>query len=266
MGSDDEFAGGPAWPSASASLERGGGGDAGVGVEVGGREDEEGEETRGGDGGWGGGGDPGVGVEVGGREDGEGKRGKGDGSGGVGGGCGAGGAVGGSCGSGVGVGGGGGGACNCVGCGEGATAAVYRDPNGSLLAGINSTIVTTSPLAAEVLAVKETLIMSRNFQMEKVIIESDNHILVQALKSHASIAVIQVILDDILYSVKGMSNCGFTWAPRETNLLAHEVAKLTVVSVTFGSDLKEKGRIRTSVVKESRGTTGGKEDSIRSGR
>ncbi|XP_057761018.1 uncharacterized protein LOC130981438 [Arachis stenosperma] len=74
----------------------------------------------------------------------------------------------------------------------GATAAVYRDPNGSLLAGINSTIVATSPLAAEALAVREALIMSRNFQMEKVIIESDNQILVQALKSHASIEAIQV--------------------------------------------------------------------------
>ncbi|XP_057734045.1 uncharacterized protein LOC130949302 [Arachis stenosperma] len=109
----------------------------------------------------------------------------------------------------------------------GATTAVYRDPNGSLLTGINSTIVATSPLAAEALAVREALIMSTNFQMEKVIIESDNQILVQALKSHASIADIQVILDDILYLVKGIPNCGFTWAPKEENLLAHEVAKLT---------------------------------------
>ncbi|XP_016194928.1 uncharacterized protein LOC107635893 [Arachis ipaensis] len=109
----------------------------------------------------------------------------------------------------------------------GATAAVFKDSNGSLLTGINSTIVATSPLAAEALAVREALIMSKKFQMEKVIIESDNQILVQALKSHASIADIQVILDDILYLVKGMPNCGFTWAPREANLLAHEVAKLT---------------------------------------
>ncbi|XP_015962288.1 uncharacterized protein LOC107486249 [Arachis duranensis] len=109
----------------------------------------------------------------------------------------------------------------------GTTAAVYRDPNGSFLTGINSTIVANSPLAAEALAVREALILSRNFQMEKVIIESDNQTLVQALKSHAPIAAIQVILDDILYLVKGMPNCGFTWAPREANLLAHEVAKLT---------------------------------------
>ncbi|RYR33899.1 hypothetical protein Ahy_A10g048567 [Arachis hypogaea] len=75
----------------------------------------------------------------------------------------------------------------------GATAAVFRDHNGTLLSGINSTIVATSLLALEALS--------------KVIIESDNQMLIQALKSHASITEIQV--------------------PREANSLAHEVAKLT---------------------------------------
>ncbi|XP_057761092.1 uncharacterized protein LOC130981521 [Arachis stenosperma] len=109
----------------------------------------------------------------------------------------------------------------------GATAVVFRDHNGTLLSGINSSIVATSPLAAEALAVRAALILSRNFQMQKVIIESDNQILIQALKSHVSIAEIPVILQDILHLVRGIPNCGFTWVPREANSLAHEVAKLT---------------------------------------
>ncbi|RYR28231.1 hypothetical protein Ahy_B01g052353 isoform B [Arachis hypogaea] len=109
----------------------------------------------------------------------------------------------------------------------GAMAAVFRDRNGTLLSGINSSIVATSPLAMEALAVKAALIISQNFQIEKVIIESDNQILIQALKSHASIAEIQVILQDILHLARGIPSYGFTWVPREANSLAHEVAKLT---------------------------------------
>ncbi|XP_057720418.1 uncharacterized protein LOC130934913 [Arachis stenosperma] len=109
----------------------------------------------------------------------------------------------------------------------GATAAVFRDHNRTLLSGINSTIVVASPLAVEALAVRAALIMSQNFLMQKVIIESDNQILIQALKSHASVAEIQVVLDDIRHLTRGIPNCGFTWVPREANSLAHEVARLT---------------------------------------
>ncbi|RYR04846.1 hypothetical protein Ahy_B06g084641 [Arachis hypogaea] len=108
----------------------------------------------------------------------------------------------------------------------GAVAIVFRDHNGSLLSGINSTIVAGSPLAAEALAIRAALIMSQNFLMQKIIIESDNQILIQALKSHASIAEIQVILYDILHLARIIPSCGFTWVPREANSLAHEVAKL----------------------------------------
>ncbi|KAL4360056.1 hypothetical protein AHAS_Ahas08G0139200 [Arachis hypogaea] len=45
----------------------------------------------------------------------------------------------------------------------GATAAVFRDHNGTLLSGINSIIVATLPLAAEALAIRAVLMMSRNF-------------------------------------------------------------------------------------------------------
>ncbi|RYR47301.1 hypothetical protein Ahy_A07g033241 [Arachis hypogaea] len=112
----------------------------------------------------------------------------------------------------------------------GATTAVFRDHHENLLTASNSKIVATSPLVAEALAVRKALIIAKNFQLERIIFESDSLILIQALKSKASIAEIQVILDDILDLARNISNCGFTWVPREGNGLAHEVAKLTVDS------------------------------------
>ncbi|XP_025678982.1 uncharacterized protein [Arachis hypogaea] len=109
----------------------------------------------------------------------------------------------------------------------GATAAVFRDHAGNLLTASNSKIAASSPLAAEALAVRKALIIAKNFQLKRIIFESDSLILIQALKSKASIAKIQVILDDILELARNISNCGFTWVPREGNALAHEVAKLT---------------------------------------
>ncbi|RYR48438.1 hypothetical protein Ahy_A07g034466 [Arachis hypogaea] len=97
----------------------------------------------------------------------------------------------------------------------GATAAVFRDHVGNLLTASNFKIATTSPLAAEALAVREGLIIAKNFQLERVIFESDSLILIQALKSKAT------IVDTKYFKL---------WvylAPREGNALAHEVAKLT---------------------------------------
>ncbi|QHN93426.1 uncharacterized protein DS421_17g592590 [Arachis hypogaea] len=93
----------------------------------------------------------------------------------------------------------------------GATAAVFRDHVGNLLTASNFKIATTSPLAAEALAVREGLIIAKNFQLERVIFESDSLILIQALKSKATIVEFQVILDDILDLARNISNCGFTW-------------------------------------------------------
>ncbi|XP_057719433.1 uncharacterized protein LOC130933842 [Arachis stenosperma] len=110
---------------------------------------------------------------------------------------------------------------------RGATAAVFRDHAGNLLTASNSKIAASSPLAVEALAIREALIIAKNFQLERIIFESDSLILIQAVKSKASIAEIQIILDDILDFARNISNCGFTWVPREGKALAHVVAKLT---------------------------------------
>ncbi|XP_020960337.1 uncharacterized protein LOC110263435 [Arachis ipaensis] len=137
----------------------------------------------------------------------------------------------------------------------GATAAVFRDHVGNLLTASNSKIAATSPLAAEALAVREGLIIAKNFQLERVIFESDSLILIQALKSKATIAEFQVILDDILDLARNISNCGFTWAPREGNALAHEVAKLTANGSLHQNWLSCKPQIITSILQKEKYTS-----------
>ncbi|XP_052116440.1 uncharacterized protein LOC127746613 [Arachis duranensis] len=91
----------------------------------------------------------------------------------------------------------------------GAKIVVLRDHTENLLTGSNSKIVATSPFAAEALAVREVLLMAKNFQLERIIIKSDSLILIQALKSQALIVEIQVFLDDISDLSRSISNCGF---------------------------------------------------------
>ncbi|XP_072084356.1 uncharacterized protein [Arachis hypogaea] len=124
----------------------------------------------------------------------------------------------------------------------GATAAVFRDHAGNLLTASNSRIAASSPLAAEALVVREALILVQNFQLERVIFESDSLLLIQALKSKASITEIQVILDDILDLVRNLSNFGFTWVPREGNALAHEIG---FVALLNGRSVESKGKGRS---------------------
>ncbi|RYR54207.1 hypothetical protein Ahy_A06g029476 [Arachis hypogaea] len=92
----------------------------------------------------------------------------------------------------------------------GAIAAVFGDHTGNLLSGLNSTTAASLQLAAKVLVVRASLIMAKNFELQKIIIGSDSLILIQALKSQASIAEIQVILKDILDIARSIPNCGFT--------------------------------------------------------
>ncbi|XP_072077755.1 uncharacterized protein [Arachis hypogaea] len=131
----------------------------------------------------------------------------------------------------------------------GATAAVFRDYAGNLLTASNFKIAATSPLVAEALAVRVALIIAKNFQLKRIIFESDSLILIQALKSKASIAEIQVILDDILDLARHISNCGFTWVPRDGNALVHEVAKLSADGSLQQDWLRCKPQTITNILK-----------------
>ncbi|KAL4286360.1 hypothetical protein AHAS_Ahas19G0078400 [Arachis hypogaea] len=76
-------------------------------------------------------------------------------------------------------------------------------------------IKASSALAAEAMAVRNALIISKNMQMEKVIIETDSLTLTQAVKSKGNIGEIQPILQDINLLMENFDKCGMTWVPRE---------------------------------------------------
>ncbi|MED6122392.1 hypothetical protein PIB30_039325 [Stylosanthes scabra] len=89
-----------------------------------------------------------------------------------------------------------------------ATAAIFKDSDGRLLTASNSTGKCISPLTAEALAMQEALITAQNLDMEKVIVESDCSILVQAIKSKSTISEIDAILEDIHCVLRKIPDCG----------------------------------------------------------
>ncbi|MED6218448.1 hypothetical protein PIB30_026671 [Stylosanthes scabra] len=66
---------------------------------------------------------------------------------------------------------------------QGAISAVFRDCSGRLLTGLASKIKACSALAAEAESIRTAFIAIRNMNIDQVLIESDNLLLVQALKS-----------------------------------------------------------------------------------
>ncbi|MED6150339.1 hypothetical protein PIB30_071370, partial [Stylosanthes scabra] len=73
---------------------------------------------------------------------------------------------------------------------------------------------------------REAVIMASNFQLDRVVFESDCQNLIQALKSKTAIPEIDAVLDDIWELSNHIPNIGFIWVPREANVAAHELAKL----------------------------------------
>ncbi|RYQ94508.1 hypothetical protein Ahy_B08g089422 [Arachis hypogaea] len=109
--------------------------------------------------------------------------------------------------------------------GKGAIAVVYRDNRGKILLGFTGLIQANSVTVAEALAIRQALIIANNLFMEKVLIESDNLKIIQAIKSKSPIGEALAIIQDIQLLLEQLPGRGITWTPREGNLLAHKVAK-----------------------------------------
>ncbi|XP_072074440.1 uncharacterized protein [Arachis hypogaea] len=108
----------------------------------------------------------------------------------------------------------------------GAAAAVIRDHQGNVLGGTVNKITARSTLSAEAQAIREAIILANNIGLQKVTIESDNQVLVKTLKIGSTIWEVDPIIQDIRTIQREMSNCGFTWTPRDGNKLAHTLAQL----------------------------------------
>ncbi|RYR17605.1 hypothetical protein Ahy_B03g062308 [Arachis hypogaea] len=109
--------------------------------------------------------------------------------------------------------------------GKGAIAVVYRDNRGRILLGFTGLIQANSVTVAEALAIRQALIIANNLFMGKVLIESDNLKIIQAIKSKSPIGEAWAINQDIQLLLEQLPGRGITWTPREGNLLAHKVAR-----------------------------------------
>lgn len=97
---------------------------------------------------------------------------------------------------------------------HGVLAVVVRDERGGTVLTHTKRLVTTSPIAAEALAVREALILAHNLNMERVIIESDNQGLVKLIQERRSQWELAPILWDI-QRLRNLVDClGVQWTPR----------------------------------------------------
>ncbi|RYR30523.1 hypothetical protein Ahy_B01g055279 [Arachis hypogaea] len=95
-----------------------------------------------------------------------------------------------------------------------------------MVSGLTTTFKSTSCLAAEAQAYREALILIKNIQLEKCIIETDCLPLVQAIKAKTSLAEADAIIRDILHLLNEAPDVGVTWTPRDGNNLAHQLAAM----------------------------------------
>ncbi|XP_057418334.1 uncharacterized protein LOC130712517 [Lotus japonicus] len=97
---------------------------------------------------------------------------------------------------------------------HGVLAVVVRDERGGTVLTHTKRLVTTSPIAAEALAVREALILAHNLNMERVIIELDNQGLVKLIQERRSQWELAPILWDI-QRLRNLVDClGVQWTPR----------------------------------------------------
>ncbi|KAL4398517.1 uncharacterized protein LOC107471147 [Arachis duranensis] len=116
-----------------------------------------------------------------------------------------------------------------------AIAVVIRDLRGEIRGGFASNILVSSSTMAEAWEMREALLLVKNLERGKVIIELDCLTLIEAIKSGAELWEIDSILHDIQSLQLDLPDYNFTWVPREGNILAHTIAVLKNSNVLFPS-------------------------------
>ncbi|XP_072058188.1 uncharacterized protein [Arachis hypogaea] len=119
--------------------------------------------------------------------------------------------------------------------GTGAIAVVIRNHRGRIMLGFSGKIQARSSIMAEAQAIRQALIIVNNLQMGRILIESDNLKLVQAIKSKTDLGEALAIIQDIRILMETSPEKGVTWTPRNGNRLAHAVAKAAEAETLPGS-------------------------------
>lgn len=103
---------------------------------------------------------------------------------------------------------------------------VCRDSHGNIIALESHLIFATTPLIAEAIAPRDTLLLGQALFIESLVVESGSLDLIQACRKKRRIREIDCILQDIWNMSLSFQVVGFTWAKREGNLVAHTIAAL----------------------------------------
>ncbi|XP_057428811.1 uncharacterized protein LOC130722175 [Lotus japonicus] len=107
---------------------------------------------------------------------------------------------------------------------RGAIGLIFKDGRGVTLFTHSRSIIASSALAVEALAIREVLLVSTNFQLHEVRVESDCQALISQIKSNRFDWAIAPILKDIQELKIAIPRCTFVWIKREFNTQAHNLA------------------------------------------
>ncbi|KAJ1426348.1 Ribonuclease H superfamily [Sesbania bispinosa] len=93
----------------------------------------------------------------------------------------------------------------------GAIAFIVRDSSGKMLAGHEKKVPASSPIVAEALTLREAILTAYNFNWQRIVLESDCLMLIEACRREKVVAEIKGIVEDILTVADRFLHCGFTW-------------------------------------------------------
>lgn len=108
---------------------------------------------------------------------------------------------------------------------KGMIALVIKDEHGSTVPSHSRSILSSEPLVAEGLAIREALLLAMNLELRKVYICSDNLKLVSLIREHRYAWSVYSMLRDIQTFRNSFRTCGFFWVPRQSNQQAHNAAR-----------------------------------------
>lgn len=136
--------------------------------------------------------------------------------------------------------------------GKGFAGIICRDNQGKLLTASSNRFYAFSPLVAEALSLREAASLADNFNLERVIFESDNKILIEVCKGRSIRKEIQGVVDDIISLSSNLQSSDFTWIKREANHCAHTIAALARDNLLQGSwCLRPPALLRRAIVRDA---------------
>ncbi|KAI4974372.1 hypothetical protein ZWY2020_047652 [Hordeum vulgare] len=114
---------------------------------------------------------------------------------------------------------------------QGSVGAIIRDQKGQFIAVANEWIdICYDSHTAEALAVILGMNLARTIGCSKIIVNSNNLEIVEALKKGYSSSVASAIIDDCFFMGSEFNHVIFEHCFRESNQVAHELAKLVMFS------------------------------------